>query len=171
MKYYHTPYQSWVGGFTLLELLVVMAIISMMAALVIPQVSSGQMTLLKAQVREAVAVLNYARRAAIVEGEPKTASFYESKETTATQSASKIEPGRWVSRGATLQWGNELKEQDKVTRKITFYPEGGSSGGEFIINYQEHKAKITVNPLTGKVQSSLVDIDEQPQARDSELQE
>jgi len=146
------------NGFTLLELLTVMAIIAMMAALVIPHIGSGQVSVLKAQVREAVAVLNYARRSAIVEGQAKTTMFYNKQEATTTDTVEKkIQPGQWVSRGARLQWGNEQPQaEQQASQKITFYPEGGSSGGEFILSHQEFKAKITVNPLTGKIQSELL---------------
>lgn len=144
-------------GFTLLELLTVMAIIAMMAALVIPHVGSGQVSLLKAQVREAVAVLNYARRSAIVEGQAKTTIFYQKQgENPAKTLDKKIVPGSWVGRGAKLQWGDQDKAASEPTQKITFYPEGGSSGGEFILIHQEFKAKITVNPLTGKIKSELL---------------
>lgn len=147
------------NGFTLLELLTVMAIIAMMAALVIPHIGSGQVSVLKAQVREAVAVLNYARRSAIVEGQAKTTVFYKKNQDSKTSDPveKKIVPGQWVSRGARLQWGNEQPQaEQEASQKITFYPEGGSSGGEFILSHQEFKAKITVNPLTGTIQSELL---------------
>jgi len=156
--------QFFQAGFTLLELIIVMAIIGMMASLVIPHIGSGQLTLLKAQMREAVAVLNYARRSAIVEGKQKVASFYEGQENTADKSPQKMLPGQWVSRGTTLQWGEKRRddkqsEDDKQQKvyQITFYPEGGSSGGEIILGYLDHKAVIRVNPLTGKVEAEIVD--------------
>jgi general secretion pathway protein H len=138
-------------GFTLLELLIVMAIVGMMVALVIPRMGSGQATFLKAQVREAIAILNYARRSAIVEGTAKTATFY--KNQVGEESRQKKQPGHWVSRGTDLQWGSKQQEEAAVTHTITFYPEGGSSGGELILSYQGYKAKITVNSLTGKIES------------------
>ena len=151
--------QSFQAGFTLLELIVVMAIIGMMASLVIPHIGSGQLTLLQAQMREAVAVLNYARRSAIVEGKQKVASFYEGKENTADKSPQKMTTGQWVSRGTTLQWGEKPSEDQPPEKgyQITFYPEGGSSGGEIILGYLDHKAVILVNPLTGKVEAEIVD--------------
>ena len=147
------------AGFTLLELIIVMAIIGMIASLVIPHIGSGQLTLLKAQMREVVAVLNYARRSAIVEGKQKVASFYEGKENTAKKSPQKMNPGQWVSRGTTLQWGETTGEDQPPEKgyQITFYPEGGSSGGEIILGYLDHKAVIRVNPLTGKVEAEIVD--------------
>jgi general secretion pathway protein H len=164
-------------GFTLIELMVVMAILAMMAAIVIPRISSGSATLLQAQMRQAMAVLNYARRSAIVEGQTKTVVFSEgSEEKTENQFTATANFIQWVSRGASVQSagtegdsnnskGTEKKEEkenpnggdNSTTHKITFYPEGGSSGGDLIFSYQGLKAKITVNPLTGKVESKFLD--------------
>jgi general secretion pathway protein H len=159
------------AGFSLLELILVMVIIGMTVAVVIPRLSSNEVTVLKAQVREAVAVLNYARRSAIVEGKQKAASFYEGKENTDSKT-SKTEPGKWTSRGATLQWGdNYLSEDDEEysdeeelqTKKfeIIFYPEGGSSGGAIVLTYKYHKAKIIVDPITGKIKSKMLNHDDE----------
>lgn len=150
------------AGFSLIELLIVMAIVGMAAALVIPRINSGQANLLRAQVREMVAILNYARRSAIVEGKPKVAFFYngkqeeDGKEEIDDNSKNKPrEPGHWVSRGTRLQWGGEVGDKEEAVYKITFYPEGGSSGGELILSYLDHQAKISINPLTGKVESDI----------------
>jgi general secretion pathway protein H len=148
------PQSNLPKGFTLLELLIVMAIVGMMVALVIPRIGSGQATFLKAQVREAIAILNYARRSAIVEGTAKTATFYKNQTNDERKSNQKRQPGHWVSRGTDLQWGSSKQQEEvEITHTITFYPEGGSSGGEFFLSYQGHKAKITVSALTGKIES------------------
>jgi general secretion pathway protein H len=151
-------------GFTLLELLVVMVIIGMMAALVIPHLSSGQATFLNAQVREAVAVLRYASRSAKILGKETTANLYEGSVGTGDKPTAKVEPGGWVSRGATIQWAEEYNDDvnddghiEKTAYKFTFYPEGGSSGGELILSYLQYKAKIKVNPITGKIESEILD--------------
>jgi general secretion pathway protein H len=158
MMTYPNPHR----GFTLIEIIVVMAIIAMMATLVIPRINSGSVTILQAQVRQAVAVLNYARRSAIVEGQAKTAYFYEGDQQT-----SNSPPIHWTSHGTALQWGNDKEKagdnkkanepDNNSTYQVTFYPEGGSSGGEILFSYQGHKFKVTVNPLTGKIESEYVD--------------
>jgi general secretion pathway protein H len=145
------------SGFTLLELIVVMAIIGMAVAIVIPRIGSGEITVLKAQVREAVAVLNYARRSAIVEGKQKVATFYQSQ-----KEEGEATPGRWEIGDASLQPDGDASLQpdgevsDKAVYQITFYPEGGSSGGEIILTHLDYKAKISVNPITGKIESEIV---------------
>jgi len=142
-------------GFTLLELLIVLAIIGMATALVIPRIGTSEMTFLKVQVREAVSVLRYARRAAIIEGQQKTVIFSEGHQ--AAHQATMIKtPTNWVSRGVTLQGDGQVFDGDKTVYKMTFYPEGGSTGGELSLSYFEHTAKITVNPITGKIKSEIL---------------
>lgn len=166
---YKSHYRHMQSGFTLLEILVVMTIIGMAAvALIIAHVGSGESAFIQAQQREMVAVLRYARRSAIVEGKEKVATFYQGKinedededeaeaADNSTKKTKKAAPGQWVSRGATLQWGGEVSDKDEAVYKITFYPEGGSSGGELILNYQDYKAKISVNPITGKIESEIL---------------
>ncbi|MDM8569705.1 prepilin-type N-terminal cleavage/methylation domain-containing protein [Thiotrichales bacterium HSG1] len=154
------------AGFTLLELIIVMVIIGMMAMLVIPNIGSSQGAILKAQAREAMAMLKYARRSATIEGKQKSIILKEGNE-----SAQKINPdsGIWTSRGVSLQVGKSdddksEKNDDKSEKnsekindniKITFYPEGGSSGGQITLTFHNHTAKIEINPLTGKIKSDI----------------
>lgn len=151
-----------------------MTLMAMAIALVVPNISSGQMTLLRAQMREAVAILNHARRVAIIEGKQKTVIFSEGRKEPAQPSKSLAKEGQWVSQGITLEYeqhadlsekeNNELEademkdnEVKENTYKITFYPEGGSSGGHFILSYLTHQAKISINPLTGQIESEILD--------------
>ncbi|KHD06042.1 hypothetical protein PN36_30955 [Candidatus Thiomargarita nelsonii] len=119
----------------------VMAIIAMAVGVVIPRIGSSEVTFLKAQVREAVAKLRYTRRTALVEGKQKVATFNQNQKKEG-------EEGEEGEQG-------EIGEQGEVY-KVTFYPEGGSSGGEIILTHLDYKAKITVNPITGKIESEIL---------------
>lgn len=142
-------------GFTLLEILLVVSIIGLTTLLIIPRMDMGQTTMLRAQVREAVAILNHARRSAIIHSRPMVASFSLSSTAQPTS-------GQWVSRGATVEWGKQDKKDadTEISHEITFYPEGGSSGGEFSLVQDDYKITITVNPLTGKVETKSADEEE-----------
>ncbi len=152
---HHFRIVKYLTGFSLLEILIVMAIIGSLLVLALPNFSSGHLSILRAQTRELRAVLNYVRRNAIVLGTTQVATIYQgSAENT---SSNKKVPGNWVSRGVGLQWGGELVEgMQKSAHEISFYPEGGSSGGEIILTYEAHKMRLKINPLTGKTSAELI---------------
>src|SRR5690606_29564023 len=62
-------------GFTLLELVIVLAIVALGAFVVAPNFSGMNARTFNAQVREANALLNYSRRTAVVTGQPAAAVF------------------------------------------------------------------------------------------------
>ncbi len=143
-------------GFTLLELIIVMVIIGMMAMLVIPNIGTNQSAILKAQTREAMAVLRYARRTATIEGKQKTMILREGGDSAPKTN---VDLGIWTSRGVKLQM-NKSDDDDKsakanVSTEVTFYPEGGSSGGKITLTFHEYTAKIEINHLTGKIKSDI----------------
>ncbi|HHB93467.1 MAG TPA: type II secretion system protein GspH [Thioploca sp.] len=146
------------AGFTLLELIIVMVIIGMMAILVIPNVGSGQSAVLKSQVREAMAVLRYTRRTATIEGNQKTIILKEGGQSAKKNS---IDSGVWVSRGVKLQMGEPNDDKSKHTNtEVTFFPEGGSSGGKITFTFNKITAEIEINPLTGKIKSDIFAIED-----------
>lgn len=146
------------NGFTLLELILVLAIIGMAALFVIPHLSAGSGIKFKAEVRDAVAVLNYARRAAIVEGTTRVAKFYNGKQDAQISSQRQI--GHWYSRGASLQWGGDVKEGDEQRFEVKFFPEGGSSGGDLVIKHDDLTAVVNINPITGKITTQFGEPDD-----------
>lgn len=134
-----------------------MGIIGLMLVLALPNFSSGHISILRAQTRELRAVLNYVRRNAIVLGTTQVATIYQGSAENSSSSSKKTS-GNWVSRGVGLQWGGELDEEmQKSFHEISFYPEGGSSGGEIILTYEGHKMRLKISPLTGKTSAELVE--------------
>jgi general secretion pathway protein H len=151
-------------GFTLIELMVVMSIIAMAAVLVVPRISTSESTLFQSDVREALSVLKYGRRMSIIQGKDTTIVLQSN--TQQTKRPHRLEPAHWIARNAALQCQSKLdaEDQDKqekqdkeMTCSITFYPEGGSSGSEILMSFKHYRAKITLNPLTGKASWEMLD--------------
>ena len=143
-------------GFTLLELLLVLSIIAMASILVVPNLGSLESRTFGAQVREAKSLLNYARRIAVVSGQPSTASFYVGRQDIDRDS--EISParssvGRWQSSGAAVRYRDSTDGEIEVEEKIeiTFYPEGGSTGGTLLLSWEDQIVNIVVDPFTGRI--------------------
>lgn len=146
-------------GFTLLELMVVLAIILIGVGVIIPGVMSRDNNAFNAQVRQAVAVLTYARRVAIVEAVPRTARFYALDPDSADFERRKDElaavrkPTQWVTDTLQLSYQSDPNQREKEAEKIevTFFPQGGSTGGVLNFVQNNRSAKIWVDPLTGRI--------------------
>ena len=154
------------AGFTLLELLVVLAILAMGSVLLIPSIGNMSSRTYTAQVREVSSLLNYARRTAVVTGQAASAQFFPELEDNesaqpAAQSA-RSDLGRdniWRARGIELAFEDSTEQQidveDGVT--ITFFPEGGSTGGSLILSLDSRETVISIDPFSGKVRAEYAD--------------
>lgn len=147
------------GGFTLLELLLVLGILGMAAMLLGPGLATLDSPGFNAQTREATGLLNYARRMAVVQGTPATIEFVvaanadnETNSDTETQQADIV--GRWVGDNIELSYRDSAGQDAPVDRRVlvTFYPEGGSTGGELIMQQENRQLTISVDPFSGRVQ-------------------
>ncbi len=135
-------------GFTLIELVVVMAIIATAVALVVPQLSSGEGVKLEAQVRDLMAVLNHARRTSIIKSRTITILLQRGREAN-EPSLTRL-PDRWESRGAKLKWAKDNEFLGSL--KVTFYPTGGCSGGTLLMIQYGIQARVEINSMTCKMQ-------------------
>lgn len=144
------------AGFTLLEILLVLTIIGMASIFIVPSVSNLESRTFTSQVRQAVSLLNYARRTAIVQGSPASVVFYTRPMAESESSDSAISVGHWeFSYGAMTFVDStdiELEVDDK--KEIVFYPEGGSTGGTFFLSYQDQERKIEIDSFSGRVRNT-----------------
>ena len=149
-----------VAGFTLLELLLVLSILAMASILVVPNLGSLDSRSFRAQVHQATSLLNYSRRIAVVSGQPSTASFFVTEDSPSS-GASRSSVGRWDSHGTLVRYRDstdrELEVEEKI--EITFYPEGGSTGGTLVFTQDDLSVNIIVNPFTGRVVTQYLDED------------
>lgn len=167
--------RSRAAAFTLLELLLVLGIIALAAALVAPNLGGVSARSFSAQLREAGAQLNAARRNAVISGQTTVISLQgaqrESLQTESarpgsaqTESTNPSAPNSttWRSATAALAFSpNAVDPEDYAFRdrdfepvpevKISFYPEGGSSGGNILFAQNNDRAWAIIDPLTGRV--------------------
>jgi general secretion pathway protein H len=126
-------------GFTLLELIVVLAIIGVALALVAPLLARrAPGTALAGASLELTAALRGARAEAIAADRPVL---------FAGGADGYFIDGRWhrLAAAATAPMRVEIGGG----AQIAFYPSGGSSGGRVVLRDREARREIAVDPLTG----------------------
>ena len=137
-------------GFTLLELLIVLLLVGLIAALTVPAFSGGvSTTQLKSAAREVAAGLRLARGQAIAQRSEAAL------ELDVTARAFRVLPDPRVH---ALPAGIDIKlftaQSDLVNDRvgaIRFYPDGGSNGGRVTLAAGERKFDVDVDWLTGRV--------------------
>ena len=136
-------------GFTLIEMLVVLMLIALIAAVTIPTFSGVSTTELKTAAREVAAGLRLARGQAIAQ---RTESVLE---LDVAARSFRVPPDPRVH---TLPSGIDLKlftaQRDLSTDQVgavRFYPDGGSNGGRITLAAGERKLDVDVDWLTGRV--------------------
>lgn len=140
--------------------MLVLAIVAMASLVVFPNIGGLETRTFNARVREAHTLLNLARRTAVVSGQPSIASFsVVSAEEQEQPVSSSFSVGQWDGTGIELTFQDsadqEIEVQDLL--EITFYPEGGSTGGNLMLVYQDRLASIVINPFTGRVETEFLD--------------
>ena len=154
------------AGFTLLELIIVLAILAMGSVLLIPNIGNMSSRTFTAQAREVSSLLNYARRTAVVTGQAASVQFFpdlevnEPPESAAQTARSQL--GRseaWHARGIDFAYEDSTQQrpdvEDGVT--ITFFPEGGSTGGSVILTLDRREAVISIDSFSGRVRTEYSD--------------
>ena len=160
-------------GFTLLELLVVLVIISLMSVLVVPQLTGSlSKTNLQTASKKISASLRYARSRAASEKITYVAIFDFEKNRLSIITGQEAQTGETTeedlgdgkervirSNSYDLPDGVKLEkavsggdEIDSGHYQITFFPAGSSSGGDVILtNDRGKRYKISVDFITGIV--------------------
>lgn len=150
------------AGFTLLELLIVLSIIAIATGLIVPNLAITDNAAFNAEVRRAAGALNYARRMAIVKGAPQSATLYaldpDAPDYDAVLAEVAVGDGsaRWAAEDIVLEYRSELapfaEALDRIT--VTFFPQGGSTGGLLTFRRDERTAFIRVNAITGRIDTA-----------------
>lgn len=134
------------SGFTLIEMTLVLAIISLTAALALPRVSfTGGATSLRVKAFEIAAILRADRDAAVRSGRPVT-------------SVVDLAGGRVLSSAANgavvIPASLFLRVSGAVLDGIRFMPDGSASGGEIFLMRADRSGllSVRVNPLTAAIE-------------------
>lgn len=138
-------------GFTLLEVLVVLALLAMIYSLVPPMINIGGSTAeLKAGARQVAAGLRKARSEAITRRTEATLTldvearnFRLSGENRPRSLPRQAEIGVFTSQGEVV---------DATRAAIRFYPDGSSTGGRVTLAMGERKFYVDIDWLTGQVE-------------------
>lgn len=139
------------SGFTLLELLVVLALLAMTYALIPPMFNVGGSTAeLKAGARQVAAGLRNARSQAITSRDEATLTLdVEARSFRISGDGKTRSLPRQAQIGVFTAQGEVL---DASTAAIRFYPDGSSTGGRVTLAMGERKFHIDVDWLTGQVE-------------------
>jgi general secretion pathway protein H len=159
-------------GFTLFELLVVMLIISLIAALVMPQTAASLPGVrLKSAARAVAASLRYARSRAVYESTPYVAIFDSTRKFLAVEpietpldaaesdgirkilDTSKLEKVYEFPDGIEFDVLNRpAGDEDPEIFPILFFPGGDSTGGKIILeNLRRRQYTVAVDTISGMV--------------------
>jgi general secretion pathway protein H len=145
-----SPLGQRVAGVTLLELLVVLSIMAVVAALVLPLLGGGVSTgELKGAARQVAAGLRLARSEALAtRRETQVVMNLEQRSFHVTRD------GREHALPRQIEIKLFTAQSDLVSDKvgaIRFFPDGGSNGGRVTLGAGERKYNVDVDWLTGRV--------------------
>jgi general secretion pathway protein H len=133
------------AGFTLMELLVVLAILGLALTLVPPELMRGtDMQALKTDVRKVLGGLRYAHTRAITSNAPVALSIDRSTRAISLSTAERI--GTLFSSTDVMLTSDEARSTNGA---ILFYPDGTSSGGTILLSNTLAKREIKIDWLTG----------------------
>jgi type II secretion system protein H len=164
--------RSRIEGFTLIELMIVLVILSVMTALVVPRLTQSLSRMnVEATARRVASALRLARSMAVTEKVPYLAKFDMDTDTLTVISYRKTpeerdspEPGEQphvTPKVYELTDSVHLKEGvtsngepiTSGTFQMAFFPTGGTSGGKVVLGDDEDRSfSVTVDRIVGSVE-------------------
>lgn len=133
-------------GFTLLEMLVVLAITGLIAALLFPQIGTARLAVRDRTLREALAAgAEGARAMALRSGAPATLSAGDGGTALLITGAST----RRIALDATGSMRLAVRPPG-----IVFHPDGSTTGGELALGSGRNAARFLVDPANGQLRAA-----------------
>ena len=151
VKYKQSLQDSFNGGFTLIEMLVVLGIMAAILAIVPPLLGNTiDHSRIKSATRQLAAGLKLARIQAI-NSQKETTLVLDTKHWTYKLGDKKKKLNLPKEAGMLLTTA-QSEQQDKDTGTIRFFSDGSSTGGQIKLSLTDQfKYQVDVNWLTGKV--------------------
>ena len=135
-------------GFTLIEILTVILILSIVLTVVGPMYRGGQKSDVTMLGRKLAADLRYAKSIAITTGKPYSVIFdFDRKNYSLSESKSV----QVIPDGVDMSLTLDVVNVNNKIGEIYFYPDGSSSGGIVELNDSKKKQKIITSWLHGGV--------------------
>jgi len=140
------------GGFTLLELIVTLAILAVVMAVVMPSIGRGtEAVRTRAEVAGFAAMLRHARERAIVSGKPQAVVIDPTNQRISMRAGG---PDGDVRETRPIPERMIVEATPPPALTVQFDARGGSSGGDFRLRSGAVGYRVTVDALTGRVRSN-----------------
>ena len=133
-------------GFTLLELLVVLAVISLVAAVSLPYLRFGGIDA-RTAAQDLSAELGLARARALATRHPANLVIDANARRFGLEGALDHD----IPKGLTLTWTLPSGQVEGGRGAITFFPDGGSTGGRLLLSGRGKDAAIEIDWLAGSI--------------------
>jgi general secretion pathway protein H len=133
-------------GFTLLELLVVLAVVSLLAGVTLPYLRFGGVDA-RTAAQDMAAELSLARARALATHRPADLVIDGVSRRFGLDGALDHD----LPKGLTLTWALPTGQVDGKRAAITFFPDGGSTGGRLVFSGRGRDAAIEIDWLAGSI--------------------
>lgn len=147
-------WQSNQAGFTLVEVLVVLAMIALAAAVAMPQaLGSRQRLALEAAAIDIASEMKSARAAAIRTNTEQTLTIdtVSRRYTRDGWTEARPLPGQFTVALDTIR----TEQTGSAAGRIRFYPDGSATGGRVILSSGPRRAVVAIDWLTGGLRVSV----------------
>jgi general secretion pathway protein H len=138
------------GGFTLIEMLVVLTIAALVVGLALPRLTGATETAtLRTAAHEVAAALRTTRSLAMTRG--RTEAFFLDTANGAFRAGQTASPGR-LPRGLQLALVTVTADKESTSQgRIQFFADGSSTGGGVLLVTGKARSQVLVDWLTGRV--------------------